>query len=389
MNNSIAVQKRFLWNVYPNRGLVFTKGEGAFLLTPEGERYLDLMTNYGVNILGYHHPAVYEALVRQLAALPTLHGSFANDTRAAASRALAQKTGRRPGQVYWSNSGTEAVEAALKIAVLATKKKKFVACENAYHGKTLGALSATHGQHYREPFEPLLWQFTRIPYDDPQALESAIDGETAAFIVEPIQGEGGICVPAESYLSEVRRICGERGILLIIDEIQTGVGRTGVFLASAAAGVDADIVCLGKGLAGGIPVGATVATESVAAAVYRSAHTSTFGGNPLACAGTLAVLQCLTEELMRNVTEMGEYFRNCLLQIDDRRVCGVSGKGLMIGLQAGTLRDEILKGLQREKVLAIPAGSDVVRFLPPFIIERDQIDSAVAAVRSVLQAMPA
>jgi acetylornithine/LysW-gamma-L-lysine aminotransferase len=385
MSNAISVQKRFTWGVYPNRGLVFTKGEGAFLITPEGERYLDLMTNYGVNILGYGHPAVNEALIRQLEALPTLHGSFANDTRAAASRALAQKVGTRPGQVYWSNSGTEAVEAALKLAVLATGKKKFVACENAYHGKTLGALSATYGQHYRERFEPLLWHFSHISYDDPQALESAIDGETAAFIVEPIQGEGGICVPSDGYLAEVRRICTERNTLLVLDEIQTGTGRTGTFLASAASGVEGDIVCLGKGLAGGMPVGATVATEAVTAAVYRSAHTSTFGGNPMACAGVLAVLQCLTEEQMRHVAELGDYFRENLRRIGDERILQVSGKGLMIGMAVGSLRDEILKGLQRERILAIPAGADVVRFLPPYIVTRAEIESAVEAVRSVLQ----
>jgi acetylornithine/succinyldiaminopimelate/putrescine aminotransferase len=388
MSNAIAIQKRFLWSVYPNRGLVFAKGEGAYLITPEGERYLDLMTNYGVSIFGYQHPSINRALIQQLEELPTLHGSFANDTRAAASRALAQRAARRPGQVYWSNSGTEAIEAALKLAVLATGKKKFLACENAYHGKTLGALSATHGQHYRERFEPLLWNFLHIPYDDPRALESAIDGETAAFVVEPIQGEGGICVPSGNYLAEVRRICSERRILLIVDEIQTGTGRTGTFLASEASGIEGDIVCLGKGLAGGMPVGATIATEEVAGAVYRSAHTSTFGGNPMACAGVLAVLQCLTEERMGHIAETGEYFRESLRQIGDDRIRGVSGKGLMIGISAGPLRDEILKGLQREKVLAIPAGADVVRFLPPYIVTHDQVEQAVEAMRVVLRRIP-
>jgi acetylornithine/succinyldiaminopimelate/putrescine aminotransferase len=385
MSASLATQKQFMLNLYPNRGLVFNRGRGMFLYSPEGDEYLDMMSNYGVNILGYGHPALHAALAGQLELLPTLHCSFTNETRAAASRRLVERLPGPPGRVYWSNSGAEAVEAALKLAVLATGRKKFIACRNGYHGKTLGALSATDGEKYRRAFEPLLWRFVHIPYDDPQALEGAVGGDTAAFVVEPIQGEGGLAVPRDGYLHSVREICSGRGILLILDEVQTGVGRTGAFLASAREGISADIVCLGKGLGGGMPVGATIVTPEIAAHAVRSVHTSTFGGNPLACAGANAVLDYLDAEALDRIGRLGAHFRRELERLPDDRILEVRGKGLMLGIAVRGVRDDILKGLQREKVLAIPAGSDVVRFLPPYVLETEHIDRTLEALRRVLR----
>jgi len=385
MSASLAMQQKFMLNVYPNRGLDFRRGEGVYLISAGGDRYLDMMSNYGISILGYNYPAVNEALIRQLHDLPALHCSFGNDMRALASRRLVQRIQRRAGQVYWSNSGAEAVEAALKLAVMATGKKRFVACTNGYHGKTLGALSATDGDKYRRSFEPLLWEFSRIPFDDPSALDQALDNETAAFIVEPIQGEGGIMVARDGYLRSVREICTAHKALLILDEIQTGTGRTGTFLASAREGIEADVVCLGKGLAGGLPVGATVVSAEVASRAARSSHTSTFGGNPLACAGVNAVLDYLEDAELQRIASLGLHFHRELDCLGDARITAVRGRGLMIGAVLGGCRDEVLKGLQHEKVLAIPAGSDVVRFLPSYIIEKAHIDRTVEALRTVLQ----
>jgi len=284
-----------LLDLYPNRGLRFVRGEGAYLEAADGRRYLDLGTNYGVSIFGYGHPAITAALTAQLQALPTLHGSFTSDVRVKASLALARRLPMDSPAICWSNSGTEAVEAALKFAALATGRKRFVACRQGYHGKTLGALSATDSAKYRAPFEPLLWAFEHVAYGDAGAIRAALDDRTAAVIVEPIQGEGGMVVPPPGYLAAVRLAANDAGVLLIVDEIQTGCGRTGRFLAMEHEAVSPDIVCLGKGLAGGIPVGATAVTPAVAARVPRGIHTSTFGGNPLACAGALAVLALLTD----------------------------------------------------------------------------------------------
>lgn len=379
-----ALQQATLANTYVNRGLTLVRGEGAFLYDEKDRPYLDLMSNYGVNVFGYRHPVITKALTEQLNKLTTLHASFANDVRAQASLALVKRCGSNFVQVYWSNSGAEAIEAALKFAVLKTGKKRFIVCDHGYHGKTLGALSATAGEKYKKPFEPLLWNFVSIPFQDSNALMQVITDETAAFIIEPIQGEGGIYVPSSDYLAEVRRICDEKRILLIIDEIQTGVGRTGAFLASHHANVQADIVCLGKGLAGGIPVGATVFTEAIGAAIPKHMHTSTFGGNPLACAGVLATLSLVDENTLEWVSLLGQRFIARLQAISSPWIGEVRGQGLMIGVVVKEKRNQLLKLLQDRQVLVIPAGEDVVRLLPPFVLTDADLDRAIAAFEESL-----
>ncbi|MGH9869661.1 MAG: aspartate aminotransferase family protein [Candidatus Polarisedimenticolia bacterium] len=376
-----------LIDLYIHRGLSFSSGDGVYLMTAEGDRYLDLMTNYGVDILGHGHPVVTRALVDQVGRLPSLHGSFGHRGRIAAARALAQRVPPGDGHVAWCNSGAEAVEAALKFAVLATGKRHFVACEGGYHGKTLGALSATHGGRYREPFEPLLWRFDHVPFGDAAALEAALDESTAGLVIEPIQGEGGVVVPPPGYLRAARDLCAQRGVLLILDEVQTGCGRTGAFTAAAGEGVAGDITCLGKGLAGGVPAGATVVSPAISAAIPRSAHSSTLGGNPLACAGAAAVLSCVDDDMLARVTRLGAMFRERLGRIRHDRIAQVRGRGLMVGVQMRGARDEVLKGLQRERVLALPAGADVVRFLPPYVVEPEHLERAAAALETVLEAL--
>jgi acetylornithine/LysW-gamma-L-lysine aminotransferase len=387
MADHAALQKEFMVNLYPNRGLTLVRGEGVELISDTGERYLDMATNYGVNIFGYRHPSLERAVLAQWQALPNLHCSFANDVRAQASRALATRVGAEPGLVYWSNSGAEAIEAALKFAAVATGKKRLVACRHAYHGKTLGALSATWGAKYREAFEPLLWEFTHVEFDDLSALEAAIDERTAAFIVEPVQGESGVIPPRPGYLRSVREACDARGILLILDEVQTGTGRTGRFLAAEHEGVHADIVCLGKGLAGGVPVGATVVTKKIAARVPRGSHSSTFGGSPLALAGVLAVLEALDDVTLARIASLGEHFLAVLRSMPHDLIADVRGRGLMIGVEVRERRDDILRALQRRKLLAIPAGGTVVRFLPPYTIGEEHVERAVETLAAVLRSL--
>jgi len=383
MKDYALLQRKYLVNTYVNRGLTIVEGEGVYLRDAFGEAYLDLMTNYGVNIFGHGHPVLTERLVNQVRKLTTLHGSFANDQRAEAARRLIDRCGGGLAQVFFSNSGAEANEAALKFAVLATGKKRFVACRNGYHGKTLGALSATDGRKFRETFEPLLWNFTIIDYNDLSALKAALSDETAAFIVEPVQGEGGVLLPDAGYLGKAGELCRFRGALLILDEVQSGTGRTGFFLASHGEDLSYDIITLGKGLGGGIPVGATLVSQNIAERIPRSSHTSTFGGNPLAAAGILGALEILDEMLLSHIRDIGGYFLENLLKIESELIVRVRGRGLMLGLEVNARRDEILKELQKEKILAIPAADNVVRFLPPYIIKKEQVDRALEIIRAV------
>lgn len=378
-----SVQRKFMVDSYANRGITFVNGEGCYLIDINGERYLDLMTNYGVNIFGHSHPYINQKLSEQLNKLKTLHCSFSNDVRALSAEKIIEKCGKGLKKVYFSNSGAEAIEAALKFATLSTGKKKFISCYGSYHGKTLGALSATHNQKYRAPFEPLLWEFTFIPYNDIGSLEKVLDESFSAFFVEPIQGEGGVIFPERGYLKEAKRICEEKGVLMIVDEIQTGSGRTGSFLASEHEINLYDIVCLGKGLAGGLPVGITLVSHKISEKINKSIHSSTFGGNPLVCSGIIATLDLLNNEILKQVREKGDYFLEKLKNIKSELIVEVRGRGLILGVEVKERRDLILKALQKRKILAIPAGEKVIRFLPPYIIEKEQIDYAVNTLSDI------
>jgi acetylornithine/succinyldiaminopimelate/putrescine aminotransferase len=372
-----------LLNAYPRRGLVIRRGSGVFLEDDRGERFLDMMSNYGVSILGHNHPAVMEAVTGQFRTLPSLHGGFTSEIRAAAASALLDRCGGGLKKVFFVNSGAEANEVALKFAVLATGRKKFVAFRGGFHGKTLGALSATDGAAYRAPFEPLLWDFRFAGYGKPAGLEE-IDARTAGVIIEPIQGESGVRIPPPGFLAAVRRACSSAGAVLIVDEIQTGVGRTGRFLASSEEIPGPDIVTLGKGLAGGIPAGAVLMSDEIAGAIPRKMHTSTFGGNPLAAAGIVAVLSVLSDEMLSRVDRLGRLFLEGFRRLGSEAVADIRGKGLMIGIEVRPDRDAVLRRLQEARVLAAPAGPGVVRFLPPYIIDELHIEPALLAFQAAL-----
>lgn len=373
--------------MYTNRMLTIASGKGIYLFDDQGNKYLDMMSNYGVSIFGYQHPLIQKYITNQFHTLINLHGSFHNKVRAEAAQALMKTCDNALSQVHFVNSGTEAIEAAIKFAILATGKTKFIACKHSFHGKTIGALSVTFSEKYRLPFKQVLLNVVFIDHNNTEQLEEAIDKETAAFIVEPIQGESGIYVPKKDYLKKVRKICSQKGILLIIDEIQTGVGRTGKFLTSHWENINPDILCLGKGLAGGIPIGATLVAKEVAQKIPKHIHTSTFGGNPLACAGMLATLQLLTDKRLDHIGKIGRYFIKQLASISSSLIREVRGKGLMIAVELTTpdKRNETLKTLQKEKILAIPAGESAIRFLPPYIVKKEHIDRVVKTLQKILE----
>ena len=383
----MSVSRRYEIPVFTDRGLSLIKGDGVYLYDDTGRAYLDLTSGYGAALFGHADAGIMAALTAQLGRLSVLHGSFANDVRTEASRSLLQRCGGGLSRVYMAGSGAEAIEAGLKFAVLATGRKTFVACRGGYHGKTLGALSATDGTRHRGAFEPLLWDFHFVPFGDLRALEEALAGGAAAFLVEPIQGESGIHPAPPGFLRDAARLCRAGGALLIVDEIQTGAGRTGSFLASEPDGLDYDILALGKGLAGGLPFGATLVSERVATAVVRGAHTSTFGGNPLAAAGVLAVLDRLDAARLDHIVAVGAELRSALRRLNSPRIRDVRGRGLMIGVELTEGRDRTLKGLQAAGILALPAGDAVVRFLPPYIVTREHGDHAARTLGAVLAAL--
>ncbi len=378
------IEKNYLVSSYPNRGITFVGGDGAYLINEKGEKYLDLGSNYGVSIFGYSNKYIKSELIKQIYKLINLHGSFNNNIRSKVAELLLKRCGGKLAKVFFSNSGTEAIETAIKFARLKTGKSHFISTKGAYHGKTLGALSATSGDKYRKPFVPLLWNFAQVKFGDLNDLKSHISEKTAAVIIEPVQGEGGINIPPENYLKSVEKICREKNILLIVDEIQTGVGRIGEFLACQKFDIEPDILCLGKGLAGGIPIGATLISESIATAIPLQIHTSTFGGNPLACRGIIAVLAQLNKKRLDYVQEIGKYFLRKLQKIKHSKVIDIRGIGLMIAIEFKDNVTPILKALQRQQIIAIPAGSNIVRFLPPFIISKREVDRAVSVINKVI-----
>lgn len=382
--NWVEQQRAVLVPTYPQRGLALVRGVGAEVYDDAGRRYLDLTSGYGVAILGYGHPTLTQVLGAQLTSLHVQHASFASEVRARASRALLERAGGPLTHLLWSSSGAEAIEAALKLAVLATGRTRVIACVGGYHGKTMGALSLTHDPRYRAAFEALLWQVTHVPYGDADALAAALDERTAAVVVEPVQGESGVVVPAAGYLQAARQVCDASGALLVVDEVQTGVGRTGAFLACHHDHVWPDILCLGKGLAGGIPVGATLVTQAIARVAPRGAHTSTFGGNPLACAGTLAVLEAVDDAMLAAIAANGETFMAALRRTGSDAIAAVRGRGLMVAVELACDRDRALKLLQRRGVLALPGGRSAVRFLPPYVVTTEQLLDAADILGEVL-----
>jgi acetylornithine/LysW-gamma-L-lysine aminotransferase len=387
------VEERVLGGTTARRGdVVFVRGEGCWLIDSQGERYLDLSSAQGVAMLGHCHPRVTEAVARQAGTLMLCPNYLYNDVRARFAEALTAVLPPHLPHVFLTNSGAEAVDGALKFARLATKRPAFVATTKGFHGRTIGALSVTWEPKYREGFQPLL-EAAHIPFNNAAALDAAITDTTAAVIVEPVQGESGVNVGIPEFLHAAQRLCRERGALLILDEIQTGFGRTGRWFGFEHAGLEPDIICLAKGLGGGFPMGALAYTKAIRDTQYAGAHGSTFGGSPLACAAGLAALGAYRDESLieRSATLGARMLTGLRTALDGATVVrDIRGVGLMIAIELRTKVAPVLKSLMVDhRVIALPAGPTVLRLLPPLVIGEAEVDRGIDAIQQAIRGLNA
>ena len=370
---------------YAKREVVLVRGRGAEVWDVDGRRYLDCSAGYGVANVGHSHPTIVAAIQQQAERLLSCPEFVYNDMRAQFQAALVAQLPAGLARVFLCNSGAEANEAAIKMARLATGRTHLVATVRGFHGRTLGALSATWNQEYRQPFEPLLPPTTHVPFNNVAAVRQAITPETAAIVVEPVQGEGGVRPAEAGYLAALRQLADERELMLIFDEVQTGFGRVGSLFACQQEGIVPDLLVMGKAMGGGVPMGGVGIGPHVAN-IAPGLHGSTFGGNPLACAAGLASLQVLLDEgLAQRAAEMGDYLQAELRRISSPLVREVRGRGLLVGVELKVRVLPLLKRLQEEQgIIALPAGPTVLRLLPPLVITRAEIDEVVAGVGAVI-----
>jgi len=382
------IEESILGGTTARRGeAVMARGQGCWLWDTTGRRYLDLTSAQGVAMLGHCHPALTAALAEQAHTLVALPNFLYSDVRARFAGKLREVLPPHLAHVFLANSGAEAIDGALKFARLVTKRTGAIAFRSSFHGRTVGAVSLTWEKKYREPFLPLL-EVTHAPYNNLDKLDSLLDERIGAVFVEVVQGEGGVNLGERDFLEGAQRLCRERGALLVIDEIQTGFGRTGRWFGHQHFNLQPDMICLAKGIGGGFPMGAIAFTEQVQAALYIGAHGSTFGGNPLACAAGLASIQAYQDEqLIERAAIMGQRLLTKLRAAlaDVPVVREIRGVGLMVGIELRQKVGPYLKALMEDHgVLALPAGANVLRLLPPLIINDEEIDIGVAAVAHVL-----
>ena len=381
-------EDRFSTGVYSRQDLQLVRGSGTKVYDEEGNEYLDLTTGIGVAAVGHANEKVAEAVKDQSEKLMTCSPAyFYNEVRAELLEKLAEITPEGLNQSFLCNSGTEAIEASLKFARHHTGKKEIIATMRGFHGRTLGSLSATWKRKYSQPFKPLVPGFSHVPYGDLDQLEEEISDETAAVLLEPIQGEGGIHTPPEGYLTGVREICDQYGVLLVLDEVQTGFGRTGEMFAGDHWGIKPDVMALAKAMGGGAPIGASVVSENME--FSSGLHGSTFGGNPLTAAGALAAINYIQEEnLVELARERGGQFKEGLEEIAEEHgkvIREVRGLGLMLALQLRKKAGPYLDALMEKGILALPAGSSVLRFLPPLEISPEEIERVIKTLDQVLE----
>jgi acetylornithine/LysW-gamma-L-lysine aminotransferase len=385
--DTIALEQAHTSGAYLKRDLQLVRGEGAHVWDADGNRYIDCVAGQGSANLGHCHPAVVAAAQQQAAELIACTEAFYNPVRARYQAELC-RAANMP-RVFLCNSGAEAIEGALKIARLKTGRTGIIAAMRGFHGRTLGALSTTWEKAYREPFQPLIPGVVHVPYNNLDRLREALNDTIAAVILEPVQGEGGVHPAQAGYLQAVQELCRANGSLLILDEIQTGFGRTGYLFAHEYDGAQPDLMCLSKSIGGGLPMGAVLLGERVGE-LPPASHGSTFGGNPLACAAGLAVLEVLNHrdaerDLMLRARTLGEQVIAHLREhLPEKAVREVRGRGLMIGIELRGKVAPVLKLLQERGVLALPAGSSVLRLLPPLVIADDDLWQAVTIIEGVL-----
>lgn len=380
----IELEQRYTSGCYSKRDVTIVRGQGAHIWDDAGREYIDCVGGHGVAIVGHCNPAVVQAICDQAQTLITCPEIFYNDVRARLLEKLVSIAPRGLERAMLVNSGAEAVEGALKLARLSTGRAGIVATQRGFHGRTLGALSTTWEPHYREPFEPLLPGVSHVPYGRFDAMEGAISDETAAVILEVVQGEGGVNPGDGEYLRGVQALCRERGALLIVDEVQTGFGRTGRMFACEHHDLQPDLMAVAKGIAGGVPMGAVLLGDRVTN-ISPGVHGTTFGGNPLACAASLAAIQyMLDHDLPGEAARKGEWVLSRLRSIDARIIREVRGIGLMIGIELRSRAAPYLKALSDQGVMALPAGRTVVRLLPPLVISDQDLATVCDTVEHVL-----
>ena len=378
-----ATERVYGLEVYPKRDLTVVKGKGAEVWDDSGRRYIDCVAGIGVASVGHANPAVAAAVAEQARTLVTCPGIFYNDARAKLLQKLAEVAPKGLSRAFLCNSGTEAIEAAFKFARIVTGRVGIVSTMRGFHGRTLGALSATHRKEYRERFKPLVPGFSFVPFNNAEKLCAAVGDDTAAVVIEPVQGEGGIRPASAEFLRAARDACDETGALLIFDEIQTGFCRTGRMFACEHYEVTPDILCLAKAMGGGVPIGAVLAVDRVSPPVGK--HGTTFGGNPLACAAALAAIRFMEDQgLSERAARLGTRFRKRFEPRSPARVRALRQVGLMIGVELRERCVPYLKALMDRGVLALPAGKTVIRVLPPLVISEEQIDEVVDTLVAVL-----
>ncbi|MBS3921585.1 MAG: acetylornithine/succinylornithine family transaminase [Nitrosarchaeum sp.] len=377
----------FMGGLYQRFPVTIEKGVGTHVWDINGKEYIDCMGGYGVAIVGHQNKRVVNAIKEQVDKIITVHSSLYNKTREEFLKTLIGLAPKGLSQVHLNNSGAEAIEAAIKFARKFTGKKGMVAMKGSYHGKSLGALSLTFNPKYKKAFEPLVEKVSFASFGDIESLRSTIDDDTAFVILEPIQGESGINVAPDEFLQQVRKLCNEKGILLIFDEIQAGLGRTGRLWACDHWNTAPDILCLAKGIAGGVPMGATLVRPDILASMSKGEHSSTFGGNPLSCAAGIATLQALTQDnLIENSEKMGKLFREGLEKLKEKHtiIREVRGKGLMIGVELKFEVKDVLMNLMKEGVLMLYSGRNILRILPPLVISKEDVAKVLETLDRVL-----
>ncbi|MBF6221190.1 acetylornithine transaminase [Nocardia abscessus] len=389
--STAELQKRWsaaLMNNYGTPKVALVRGAGAVVYDADGKRYVDFLGGIAVNSLGHAHPAILEAVTQQLGTLGHVSNLYASEPVVELAERLLAHFGDGEGRAFFCNSGTEAVEAAFKIARL-TGRHKIVACEEAFHGRTMGALALTGQPSKRTPFEPMPPGVVHVPYGDAAALDAVVDEDTAAVFLEPMMGESGVVVPPFDYLAKAREITARKGALLVLDEVQTGIGRTGKFYAHQAVGIVPDVITLAKGLGGGLPIGAVLANGRAADLLTPGLHGTTFGGNPVCAAAALAVLRTIDEtDLLSHVESVGKRLSDGIELLEHPLIDQVRGAGLLLGI---VLTDKVsaqVEARAREAgYLVNPAKPDVIRLAPPLVLTETQADNFVADLPEILDSV--
>jgi len=384
---TIALFDKYVISNYGRLPRVIIKGKGCYLYDADGNEILDMFPGWAVSGIGHCHPKVVEAITKQAAELIHIDNTFYSEPQGKLAQMLSERA--FGGKCFFCNSGAEANEAAMKLARLCTQqgKYKYITAENGFHGRTFATVTATAQPKYHEGFMPLLPGFKYVPFNDIEAMENAFDDEIAAVMIEPIQGEGGINIASEEYLQTIRRLCDENGAVMILDEVQTGIGRTGKWFGYQHSNVVPDIITMAKTLGGGVAIGAMMANEEVSNSLVPGKHASTFGGNSLACAAAIATIEAIEEgNLLENARKLGDYTQNKLSQLKEKFpvIDHVRGIGMMIGVQLTKSGVSIVNKCL-EKGLRINCTHDtVIRFMPPMIATQEHIDKAIEIFENVL-----